>query len=73
VARHTVAEYRASTALRHEQMAACTNDPGTLGQTPDCVNALQAARREDTRSLRELPPVQLPKTDKPYIQSKPGH
>ena len=59
-AHHTVAEYRADAVLRHQQMAACANDPGTLGATPDCVNARQASQLEDTQSLRQLPPIRLP-------------
>ena len=59
-AAHTVAEYRANPDLRREQFARCVNDPGTLGQTPDCSNAREATRLEETRSVRHLPPVQLP-------------
>ena len=65
-ARHTVEEYRADPALRQAELARCSNDPGTLGETPDCINALEAARREETRSLRDLPPVKLPRERKPY-------
>ena len=64
-ARHTVDEYRANPDLRREQFARCANDPGTLGQTPDCVNARQATRLEETRSVRDLPPVQLPQPGSP--------
>jgi hypothetical protein len=60
VARHTVAEYQANAELRREQFARCTADPGALGSTPDCVNVRQATLLEDTRSVREMPPVQLP-------------
>jgi hypothetical protein len=60
VAQHTVGEYRANPALRREQMALCMNDPGTLGGTPNCINAREAQRLEDSRSVRDLPPVQLP-------------
>ena len=59
-AKHTLAEYRSNADLRHEQFAHCTNDPGTLGKTPDCVNAREAQRLEDMRSVRDLPPVGLP-------------
>ena len=71
-ARQTVADYRADVALRHEEMTLCDNDPGTLGATPDCVNAREASRVEDTRRLRDLPPVQLPRKGKPYVQDKSG-
>lgn len=63
-AQHTVAEYRSNPDLRREQFARCTNDPGTLGKTPDCVNAREAQRLEDMRSVRDLPPVGLPPPSK---------
>ena len=59
-AQHTVAEYRSNPDLRRAQFARCTNDPGTLGKTPDCVNAREAQRLEDMSSVRDLPPVGLP-------------
>jgi len=59
-ARHTVAEYRADSGLRREQFARCSNDPGALGGTPDCVNVRQATLLEDSQSVRDLPPVRLP-------------
>jgi hypothetical protein len=59
-ARHTVAEYHANPELRRERFARCSDDPGTLGSTPDCINVRQATLLEDSRSIRELPPVQLP-------------
>ena len=43
-ARYTVDEYRRNDSLRHQQFQRCTNDPGTLGKTPDCINALEAVR-----------------------------
>lgn len=60
-AQHTVAEYRANPTLRHEQFGRCANDPGTLQGTPDCVNAREASRLEDISSVRETPPIQLPR------------
>ena len=72
-AHHTVSEYRADAVLRHRQMAACADDPGTLGETPDCVNAQQASRLEDTQSLRQLPPIRLPDKGKPAAQDAQGH
>lgn len=59
-ARHTVAEYRADPALRRDQFARCSNDPGALGSTPDCINVRQATLLEDSQSVRDLPPVHLP-------------
>jgi len=61
VAQHTVAEYRANADLRRQQFARCTNDPGTLGKTPDCVNAREAQRLADIGSVRDTPPIQLPR------------
>ena len=59
VARHTVEGYRADVELRREVFAACTNDPGTRGESADCVNAIEAERLESRGSLRDLPPVGL--------------
>jgi hypothetical protein len=59
-ARHTVAEYQANAELRREQFARCAADPAALGSTPDCMNVRQATLLEDTRSVREMPPVKLP-------------
>lgn len=58
-ARHTVEEYRADSELRREVFAACANDPGTSGESADCVNAIEAERLESRGSLRDLPPVGL--------------
>jgi len=63
-ATHTVAEYRANADLRHEMFARCTNDPGTLGKTPDCVNAREAERQVDIGSVRDSSPLQLPSPPK---------
>jgi len=59
VAEHTVSEYRADASLRREVLARCLNDPGGLGQTPDCVNAREAERLESRGSLRDQAPVGL--------------
>ena len=64
-ARHTVAEYQANPELRREQFARCSADPGTLGSTPDCINVRQATLLEDSRSIRELPPIRLPPPNQP--------
>jgi hypothetical protein len=61
-ATHTVADYRANAELRRDTFARCANDPGTLGRTPDCINAREATRLEETRSVRTLPPIELPPT-----------
>lgn len=59
-AQHTVAEYRADAALRRAQFARCANDPGSLGEAPDCINAREASRLEDIGSVRDTPPIHLP-------------
>lgn len=59
VAGHTVSDFRADAALRREVFARCRNDPGGLGQTPDCVNAREAERLESRGSLRDQAPVGL--------------
>lgn len=64
-ARHTVEEYRADPALRHAEMKRCQRDPGTLRETPDCVNAEAAAVFEDRLRLRDAPPVGLERKPAP--------
>ena len=65
IARHTVDGYRADTELRREVFSACANDPGTHGESADCVNAIEAERLESRGSLRELPPAGLD-TNRPW-------
>jgi hypothetical protein len=55
----TVDYYRANRDAREAKLAECANDPGTLRNTPDCVNARQAGNLESIGSLRDLPPLQL--------------
>ena len=59
-ARHTVEEYAKDAALRQSQMAVCANDPGTVGHSPDCINAREAERQAGVGSLRALLPLKLP-------------
>ena len=59
VARYTVDQYRADDELRHAQVKRCREDPGTLRENPDCVNAEAAAAFEDRTRLRDAPPVGL--------------
>ena len=68
-AQHSVAYYRAHAAALKETLSRCTNDPGGLGGTADCVNAVLAARIEGIGSLRSLPPMGL--TVKPSTRSRP--
>ena len=57
---HSVAEFRADSALRAQILARCANDPGDLRNTPDCVNATEAERLEGVGSLRALAPLAVP-------------
>ena len=57
---HDVAYYRAHATERNERLLACANDPGSLADHPDCVNAREAERLEGIGSLRALPPMDLP-------------
>lgn len=61
-ARHDVSYYRQHAEERRLQLAACSNDPGSLGRHPDCVNAREAGRLEGVGTLHELPPMGLPGT-----------
>jgi hypothetical protein len=56
----TVDYYRAHAVERAATLRTCANDPGDLRDSPNCVNAREAARVEDVGSLRSLPPMGLP-------------
>jgi hypothetical protein len=58
-ARHTVEEYRADKSRRQDTFKRCANDPGTLGKSPDCINAREAERLESIGSLRDSGPLGL--------------
>lgn len=67
-ARHTVEEYLADAGLRQEQVARCANDPGSIGTTPDCINALAAENRAGMGSFNKRfrpTPLPVPGVDKP--------
>jgi hypothetical protein len=59
-ARHTVEEYRQNEEWRRQELGDCANEPGSQGNSPDCINARAAGRTAGIGSLRELPPLQLP-------------
>ncbi len=65
VARHTVEEYRVARDLRESMLRSCADDPGTLRDTPDCVNAQRAATLESRGSLRASDPVGLEPASRP--------
>lgn len=67
----TVEYYRANRDAREAKLAECENDPGALGQTPDCINAKAAARR-DMKTLRDLPPLNLPGATPDEAQRESG-
>ncbi len=60
LAAHTVEEYRRDAQLREQEFLRCANDPGSMGSSPDCVNAREAERLEGVGSLRSLAPLALP-------------
>jgi hypothetical protein len=66
---HTVDYYHAHASERHAAVAKCANDPGSLRDSPACVNAREATRLEDAGSLKDLPPMGLP--GKPANPSAP--
>lgn len=69
----TVDYYRANADARRAMLAKCENDPGALGRTPDCINALQAKRMEEPmKSLRDLPPLGLVPDDKKSASERPA-
>lgn len=59
-AQYTVEEYLKDPRLRSAALAHCANDPGSLGHSPDCVNARKAEGIAGIGSLRDLPPLKLP-------------
>jgi hypothetical protein len=56
----TVDYYRAHPSERAAMLSTCANDPGDLRDSPNCVNAREAARVEGVGSLKSLPPMGLP-------------
>ncbi len=57
---HSVDYYRSHPAVLQQVLSRCSNDPGSLARTPDCINARLAARIEGIGSLGRLPPMGLP-------------
>lgn len=51
--------YRGHSELREAKLRACSDNPGELGSTPNCVNAGRAGELESIGSLRKLPPMGL--------------
>ena len=63
-ASHTVEEYKQDAQLRREELTHCTDDPGSLRNSADCVNVREAERSVGVGNLRDLPPLRLPENKK---------
>jgi len=70
-AAHTVDDYMANRELRVETLKACANNPGELGNTPDCVNVKAATKQHDIGSLKDLEPMKWPTPGQADPTSKP--
>ncbi|RDW95465.1 hypothetical protein J057_24025 [Marinobacter nanhaiticus D15-8W] len=51
---HTAEWYKEHDSDRQEKLKACSDNPGELRDTPNCVNALQAERVLSSGELFEL-------------------
>lgn len=51
---HTAEWYKEHDSERQEKLKACSDNPGELRDTPNCVNALQAERVLSSGELFEL-------------------
>lgn len=54
---YTVDEFVAQPDLRKKVSALCANDPGRLGQAPNCINVRRADRIASAGSLADMPRV----------------
>lgn len=68
----TVEYFRSHPEERVAQIARCANDPGSLKDSPACVNAQQAADLERHDSLRNLPSMGLQETIPPSPAEETG-
>lgn len=59
---HTVEDYTHDAALRQQELERCTDNPGSLQSSADCVNARAAERSLGVGNLRDLPPLRLPQS-----------
>jgi hypothetical protein len=50
--------------LRREELTLCAADPGSLKDSPDCVNVREAERSVGVGNLSDLPPLRLPDNKK---------
>ncbi|MDB6103299.1 MAG: conserved plasmid protein [Gammaproteobacteria bacterium] len=68
----TVTYLREHDDERRELLKRCVDDPGTLGNTPACVNAKQATIIVDVGSYRTLPKMGLPGAPTPNAPPAPA-
>jgi len=54
---YTVDEFLAQPDLRKKISAVCSNDPGRIGQEPNCINVKRADRIASAGSLGDMPRV----------------
>jgi hypothetical protein len=52
---YSVDEFLAQPELRKKVSAVCSNDPGRLGQDPNCINVVQADHIASAGSLGNMP------------------
>jgi hypothetical protein len=57
----TVSYFQEHADERQTLVKKCEDDPGGVGKTRACINAMQAQMRADFGSLRNLPPMNLSK------------
>jgi hypothetical protein len=69
-ARYTVDEYLANPDAMDAKLKDCANNPGDLGDDPDCVNVRVAAERKGLGSLRDLPPMGLVPSEKDDLRKQ---
>jgi hypothetical protein len=62
LATQTVDYYTGHARERQTMLEQCQNNPGELARSPNCVNAMAAARLAGQGSLRTLPSLQLPQS-----------
>lgn len=54
---YTVDEFLAQPELRKKVSVVCGNDPGRLGQAPNCINVRRADRIASAGSLADMPRI----------------
>jgi hypothetical protein len=54
---YTVDEFLAQPDLRKKVSAVCSNDPGRIGQDPNCINVRRADRIASAGSTADMPRI----------------